>query len=72
MSAAIQREAVKIFERLGCQGMVRMDFMVNGEGVHFLEVNPNPGMTAESIYPKMLRAAGIEMTDFLTKLIIES
>lgn len=71
MSAAVQREAIKIFERLGCQGMVRMDFIVNDEGVHFLEVNPNPGMTAESIYPKMLRAAGICMTDFLTNLIFE-
>jgi len=71
MSAAVQDAAVKIFNRLGCTGMVRMDFMVSEDGVYFLEVNPNPGMTAESIYPKMLRAGGIDVTDFLTTLILE-
>jgi len=71
MSAAVQDAAVKIFNRLGCTGMVRMDFMVSDDGVYFLEVNPNPGMTAESIYPKMLRAAGIDVTDFLTTLILD-
>jgi len=71
MSAAVQDAAVRIFQRLGCTGMVRMDFMVNEDGVYFLEVNPNPGMTAESIIPKMLRAQGIDVSDFLTTLILE-
>jgi len=71
MSAAVQDAAIRIFNRLGCTGMVRMDFMVGDKGVYFLEVNPNPGMTAESIYPKMLRAGGIDITDFLTTLILE-
>jgi len=69
---AVQEAAVTIFNRLGCTGMVRMDFIANDTGVYFLEVNPNPGMTSESLVPKMLRTAGIDITDFLTGLIMNS
>jgi len=72
MQKAVREAAVTIFKRLGCTGMVRMDFIANDTGVYFLEVNPNPGMTSESLVPKMLRTAGINLTDFLTGLILNS
>ena len=69
VTAKVQRAAVEIFEHLGCRDLVRMDFIVSPDGeVFFLEVNPNPGMTAESIVPKMVAAAGIRMEDFLADL----
>ena len=37
--------------------------------LYFLEVNTIPGMTSASLVPKMVRTAGIDMTDFLTSII---
>lgn len=66
----IQNEAVRIFRRLGCKGLVRMDFIYGPDNrPYFLEVNPNPGMTESSLVPQMVRAAGMTMEDFLTGLI---
>lgn len=67
---SIQNEAVAIFRRLGCTGLVRMDFILSEDGrPYFLEINPNPGMTAASLVPQMVRQAGMTMEDFLTGLI---
>lgn len=66
----IQKEAVRIFHRLGCTGLIRMDFILSGDGKpYLLEINPNPGMTAASLVPQMVRQAGMTMEDFLTGLI---
>lgn len=66
----IQREAVRIYGRLGCSGLVRMDFILGIDGKpYFLELNPNPGMTATSLVPQMVREAGMSMEDFLTGIL---
>lgn len=67
----IQETAMTIFRHLGCKGMVRMDFIASDQGVYFLEVNPNPGMTEASLVPQMVREAGMSVTDFLTLIIEE-
>ena len=68
--ALIQDEAVRIFRRLGCSGLVRMDFILSRDGKPFLlEINPNPGMTEASLVPQMVRKAGMTMEDFLTAVI---
>ena len=68
----VQEEAVKIFDILGCTGLMRYDFMVTAEGIpYFLEANPNPGMTAASLVPQMVAQAGMKMEDFLSALIEE-
>ncbi len=36
------------------------------DGLYFLEVNTIPGMTSASLVPKMVRTAGLDITDFLT------
>ena len=46
-----------------------MDYIAAEDGIYFLEVNTIPGMTSASLVPKMVRAAGLDMTAFLTKLI---
>lgn len=66
----VQEAAIGIFKRLGCTGLVRMDFMLSHEGdPYFIEVNPNPGMTPASLVPQMVRQAGMSMEEFLTNLI---
>ena len=59
----------KIYAHLGCSGLVRVDYIASEEGLYFLEVNTIPGMTAASLVPQMVRAAGLDMTDFLTTII---
>ena len=62
--------ASRIFHRLGCTGLVRMDFILSEEDrPYLLEINPNPGMTASSLVPQMVRQAGMTMEDFLKGLI---
>ena len=65
----IQEVSKKIYAHLGCSGLVRVDYISSEEGLYFLEVNTIPGMTAASLVPQMVRAAGLDMTDFLTTVI---
>ena len=58
--------------RLGCSGVVRIDYIAAEDGPYFLEVNTIPGRTSASLVPKMVRTAGINMTDFLTAIIEHS
>ena len=69
LSALIQETTCKIYSRLGCSGVVRVDYISGPDGLYFLEVNTIPGMTNASLVPKMVRAAGLDMTDFLTEII---
>ena len=65
----IQEVSKKIYTQLGCEGLVRVDYISSEEGLYFLEVNTIPGMTSASLVPQMVRAAGMSMTDFLTTII---
>lgn len=69
MAEMIQATTCRIYQYLGCAGIVRIDYIVSEDGVYFLEVNTIPGMTSASLVPKMVRAAGLNMTDFLTDVI---
>ena len=68
----IQEVSKKIYAHLGCSGLVRVDYIASEDGLYFLEVNTIPGMTAASLVPQMVRAAGLDMTDFLTTVIENS
>ena len=68
----IQEVSRKIYAHLGCSGLVRVDYISSAEGLYFLEVNTIPGMTAASLVPQMVRAAGMDMTNFLTSIIENS
>ncbi|MBR1955970.1 MAG: D-alanine--D-alanine ligase [Bacteroidales bacterium] len=68
----IQEVSKKIYAHLGCSGLVRVDYISSEDGLYFLEVNTIPGMTAASLVPQMVRASGMDMTDFLTTIIENS
>jgi D-alanine-D-alanine ligase len=68
----IQEVSKKIYAHLGCSGLVRVDYISAEDGLYFLEVNTIPGMTAASLVPQMVRASGMDMTDFLTTIIENS
>jgi len=72
VSSHIQEVTKKIYSHLGCRGVVRMDYILGDDGLYFLEVNTIPGMTSASLVPKMVRTAGLDITDFLTGIIENS
>lgn len=59
----------KVYRVLHCDGMVRIDFIIRDGEPYFMEVNTIPGFSAASIVPQQLRAAGMDVTQVLTKLI---
>ena len=65
MTAALMDQALRSHRALSCSGYSRTDFIVSAKGPVYLETNTLPGLTAASLYPKALKAEGIEFSDFL-------
>ncbi len=72
LSSRIQNTTHNIYRYLGCKGVVRVDYIVRGEDIFFLEINTVPGMTEMSLVPQQIRAAGMTIKEFITKLIYSS
>jgi D-alanine-D-alanine ligase len=65
ISAQIMDRAVRAHKAMSCRGYSRSDFIVSAKGPIYLETNTLPGLTKASLYPKALKAQGIEFNDFL-------
>jgi D-alanine-D-alanine ligase len=65
ISALIMDHAVSAHNAMSCSGYSRSDFIVSEKGPIYLETNTLPGLTKASLYPKALKAQGIEFVDFL-------
>ena len=65
ITAQLQDFAVKAHHALSCSGYTRSDFIISPKGPIYLETNTLPGLTKASLYPKALKAQGIEFADFL-------
>jgi D-alanine-D-alanine ligase len=65
INALIMDHALRAHRALSCSGYSRSDFIVSGKELIFLETNTLPGLTKASLYPKALKAQGIEFADFL-------
>jgi D-alanine-D-alanine ligase len=65
ITAMIMDQASRAHRALSCTGYSRTDFIVSAQGLVYLETNTLPGLTAASLYPKALKAEGIEFVDFL-------
>ena len=65
----VRRLAVKIFKKLDCCGLARVDFFVGEKGIVFSEINTIPGFTKISMYPKLMAEYGIGYTELIDKLV---
>lgn len=65
VTAQLQDLAVMAHRALSCSGYTRSDFIISAKGPVYLETNTLPGLTRASLYPKALKAQGIDFTDFL-------
>jgi D-alanine-D-alanine ligase len=70
ISAQIMDQALRAHRALSCSGYSRTDFIVSAKGPIYLETNTLPGLTKASLYPKALKAQGIEFPDFLKDQIL--
>jgi D-alanine-D-alanine ligase len=68
----VHKNVKKLYQQLGLRGVCRSEYIIV-EGIpHLLEVNTIPGLTAASLIPQQLSAAGIELADFFESLLIEA
>jgi D-alanine-D-alanine ligase len=67
----IRRLAVEAYRTAGCEGMARVDFLMESATgrVYVNEINTIPGFTSISMYPKMWEAAGLSFSALLDRLI---
>lgn len=67
---AAQALALKIHLLAGCRHFSRTDIIIDkNAGLHVLETNTIPGLTSQSLLPKMVAQAGMTMTVFTDKLV---
>lgn len=60
--------AVQTFVDVGCEGLARVDFFVEGEQVLVNELNTMPGFTPTSVYAKLFAASGLAYPDLVDRL----
>lgn len=66
----VQMLTSAIYDILGAQGIIRIDYIITeGDKINLLEVNTTPGMTPTSFIPQQVRAAGLNITDVMTDII---
>ena len=70
-TAEIQKLAVEAYQAVDCEGMARVDFLMEASTgkLYINEINTIPGFTSISMYPKMWEQAGVPFTELLDRLI---
>lgn len=65
----LEAESLRVFAALGCRGLARIDWFVDGDAIVCNEVNTMPGMTRLSQVPRMLADAGVPFDDLVDGLV---
>jgi len=67
----LRRLAVECYRAVGCEGMGRVDFLLEEATgkLYINEINTIPGFTSISMYPKMWEASGIGFGGLIDRLI---
>ena len=69
LTREIQELTARIYDSIGCKGIIRADYIIVDGTPYLLEVNTTPGMTVTSFIPQQVHAAGLDMKSVLTELI---
>jgi D-alanine-D-alanine ligase len=70
-TAEMQRLAVECYQAVECEGMARVDFLLETatNQLYINEINTIPGFTSISMYPKMWEYSGLPMPKLIDRLI---
>jgi D-alanine-D-alanine ligase len=69
VASEVQKLSSRIYDLLGCRGIVRVDFIIIDGRPYFLEINTIPGMTEESLIPKQAAAANIPVEELYSMIL---
>ncbi|MDZ7290950.1 MAG: D-alanine--D-alanine ligase [candidate division KSB1 bacterium] len=71
LADAIRETAIRGFLACSCEGMARVDFLLERQTNRFYlnEINTIPGFTQISMYPKLWEATGVPYSQLLDELI---
>lgn len=61
----VEETAKKVYEALGMSGFSRTDFIIMNDVPHFIEINTNPGLSPQSIFPQQAAYSKMPMSDLL-------
>jgi D-alanine-D-alanine ligase len=64
----VRATALEAFGHLGCSGLARADFFVDGDTVLLNELNTMPGFTTTSVYAKLWAASGLAYEELVSRL----
>lgn len=65
----VSEATLAAYKKLGCRGIVRIDYIIRDDKPYFIEVNSVPGMSEASIVPRQLACIGMTMGDAFSKII---
>jgi D-alanine-D-alanine ligase len=65
----VRELAVEVYRTVGCAGLARVDFFVEGERVLVNELNTMPGFTATSVFAALFAASGMPYPELLNRLL---
>lgn len=70
LQEAAQALTLRVHTALGCRDLSRTDFIIEQDSneLYLLETNTIPGMTGQSLYPKMAAAAGMDFESLCDQL----
>jgi D-alanine-D-alanine ligase len=69
-TARVRELAVRAFEAVSCEGLVRADFFLCEDGEFVInEINTMPGFTPISMYPRMWQETGVSYPELVDRLI---
>ena len=69
LSRKCQELACKIYDLTDSSGIIRVDFIIKGNQLYFLELNSIPGMSEKSVIPKQVNSMGMKMEEVLQQVI---
>lgn len=61
----VEKTAKKVYQSLGMSGFSRADFIIMDGIPHFIEINTNPGLSPQSIFPQQAKIANLNFSDLL-------
>lgn len=71
LTREVRRLAVECYRAVECEGMARVDFLLElpGERLYINEINTIPGFTSISMFPRMWEATGLPYPRLIDRLI---
>ncbi len=58
-----------LYNKLGCRGIVRIDYILTESNLYFIEINTVPGLSPASIVPKQAEAMGISIGELFNTVV---